>query len=525
MSNRLLQVLFTVVPFVLIAACSTKPVVRKTDGMSQATQPRESAPKSNALLVYPEDAQEPGSQPSEVFPRPREIEPQVKFWQKVYATWSRSQVAIHDKLYMRLIYEIVQLPDGVGDSLTPGQKEYVQARLDDWKRQLGELEYKLAAGATLSANEQGLLRQMEQITGDRNAIFGASQRLRQQRGLRERFKKGLVIGSRYDRQYREIFRNAGLPEDLAYLPHVESSFQFNAHSSAGALGVWQFTAGAARMFMDGDDSAEARLDPIASTYGAARYLSHAYHKLGSWPLAVTSYNHGIGGMQRAKNRYGHDFPRIVKEYDHPLFGFASRNYYAEFLAARDIASEPKRFFPEGLNNEGSIDWVDDGSARKTAFTAPSAARQIEPIPVKVTGAEAIETPQFVPPPQVPKPRMTPPLKTTSSVTPPVPFKEERLAKAEPRKAAPGKSRKARPSDSPKIARVESRKPDGALGALKVAETKPAPAIARQGVTHPHAPRQTSVLKVVAKSQPRAIPVGYRAEHRPEPTAKPSPKSR
>jgi membrane-bound lytic murein transglycosylase D len=96
---------------------------------------------------------------------------------------------------------------------------------------------------------------------------------------------------------------------------------------------------------------DERLDPIASARGAARYLSHAYDTLGSWPLALTSYNHGIGGMQRAKGYFGHDFMRIVREYDHPLFGFASRNFYAEFLAAREVADQPERFFPEGVSYE------------------------------------------------------------------------------------------------------------------------------------------------------------------------------
>jgi membrane-bound lytic murein transglycosylase D len=72
-------------------------------------------------------------------------------------------------------------------------------------------------------------------------LNGAAMRVRSQRGIRERFKHGLEISRRYDRQFRKIFRDAGLPEDLAYLPHVESSFQPAAKSSAGAVGMWQFT--------------------------------------------------------------------------------------------------------------------------------------------------------------------------------------------------------------------------------------------------------------------------------------------
>ncbi|WP_228719812.1 lytic transglycosylase domain-containing protein [Methylococcus geothermalis] len=290
-----------------------------------------------------------------VFPRYPALEPQVAFWRRVYAEWSRSQVALHDDRHMGVVYEVVDLPGDARGGLTPSQKALVQERLDYWKYRLRRLEDKLASRAPLDAADLQLARRIGEHVDVRTAIQGAAERLRYQRGLRERFKRGLEISGRYHEHFRRIFRDAGLPEELAFLPHVESSFQANARSSAGAIGIWQFTAGAAKTFMNGQDSVSARLDPIASAHGAARYLSHAYGKLGSWPLAVTSYNHGIGGMQKAKNRYGHDFERIVQDYDHPLFGFASRNYYAEFLAASEIASDPERFFPEGVAYENPLD--------------------------------------------------------------------------------------------------------------------------------------------------------------------------
>ncbi len=109
--------------------------------------------------------------------------------------------------------------------------------------------------------------------------------------------------------------------------------------------MWQFTKGAAKTFMPAGGRVDQRLDPFASAIGAAHYLSYAYSKLGDWPAAITSYNHGIGGMKRAQNQVGRDFVRIVDTYDGPAFGFASRNYYAQFLAAREIASNPIQYLP------------------------------------------------------------------------------------------------------------------------------------------------------------------------------------
>lgn len=280
----------------------------------------------------------------DAFPRFRALEPAVEFWRKTYAVWHRSQVAVHDDRHMGVVYEVIDLPGPVGESLSPEQKAHVAERRDYWRSRLALLEEKLASGGAPDADDRQLAAALEAGGGWRRILPGAAERVRSQRGMRERFMRGLELGARYEPAFRRIFREAGLPEDLAYLPHVESSFQFSAQSSAGAVGVWQFTRGAAEKFLNVNAGVDERLDPIASTHGAARYLRYAYSKLGDWPTALTSYNHGINGMVRAQNQVGSDFVRIVEEYSSPAFGFASRNYYAEFLAARDIARNPERFF-------------------------------------------------------------------------------------------------------------------------------------------------------------------------------------
>jgi membrane-bound lytic murein transglycosylase D len=285
---------------------------------------------------------------SGAFQKPGELEPAVEFWRKTYTVWHRSEVAIHDDRYLDVIYEVMVLPGYVDESLTSEQKELVRQRRDFWKAQLSVLESKLRHNAQMNANDRQMIAKLERSGRPLNSVLkGAAERVRSQRGTRERFKRGLEISRRYDRQFRQIFRDAGLPEDLAYLPHVESSFQPAARSSAGAVGMWQFTKAAAKTFMPGGRM-DLCLDPIASAQGAARYLSYAYGKLGNWPMAITSYNHGIGGMKRAQNQVGGDFVRIVETYDSPLFGFASRNYYAQFLAVLEIASNPVAYFPEDL---------------------------------------------------------------------------------------------------------------------------------------------------------------------------------
>ncbi len=578
MANRLAQVFITVIPIFLLAACSSKHAVRNEDGLSQSTQPQDSLFNSpSTILVSPDgDADNAYRPSSDVFPRPSELEPQVKFWRQVYSRWSRSQFAIHDKLYMNVVYEVFQLPEEPGERLSSYQKGLVQDRFDYWRRRLGEVEDKLAAGAMLSGDDQSLVQQLRQATGSRDAIFGASQRLRYQRGLKERFRRGLEIGSRYDRQFRQIFRDAGLPEELAYLPHVESSFQYDAHSSAGALGIWQFTAGAARVFMNGDDSAEARLDPIASTYGAARYLSTAYNKLGSWPLAITSYNHGIGGMQRAKSLFGHDFSRIVKEYDHPQFGFASRNYYAEFLAALDIVHEPERFFQEGESRLASR--ADDSLVSTASFVPPPSEPPV-PEPDAISPPSAPVLPQAEeaapiaePEPQqadatAPAPEPVPPpieavqteaLEPTEETAEPAlqpqaqqpvvqlaqaeedeqadadetPAVKAPLRKALPAaikksirpapKAAPAESKNSQKLQAPKAAKLLIKKTQLAM-AKTAKPARPASSSNRQAI-HPKAAGHVAAKKFAEPNPLRAMPANYRAARRGAETHQPSTKT-
>ncbi|MBK5939136.1 lytic transglycosylase [Halochromatium roseum] len=285
------------------------------------------------------------------FPVPEEIQPNVDFWRHVYGIWSRGQVAFHDNEHMGVIYEVGELPGAVQEGYTNEQRAWVKAREAMYRDQLRSLERKVRERAPLSSTDKALLAKIEQGAG-KGAVYGASDRLRSQRGVRERFKRGLEISGRYDPHFRQIMTAKGVPEDLAYLPHVESSFQTHARSSVGAAGIWQFMPATGREYgMRVDRTIDERLDPITCADSAASYLSAAHRKLGSWPLAITSYNHGKGGMANAKAQYGDDIGKIVKHYKGRAFGFASRNFYASFAAAREVADHPQRYFPEGVNYE------------------------------------------------------------------------------------------------------------------------------------------------------------------------------
>lgn len=281
------------------------------------------------------------------FPFPEGLRGHVDFWTNVFGVWTNRQVVFHDMRFPALVYEVIDLVGPSGGTYTPEQQQIVRAHRAAIEARLRSLQVMVELKAPLTDDEKSLALLVATAAGT-DALTGAADRVRSQRGIRDGFRRGLQISGRYDSVFRKIFVDAGLPADLACLPHVESSFQAQARSSAGAVGIWQFTRGAARIFMKLDSSIDERLDPVAAARGAARYLGTAHAQLGDWALAVTSYNHGVAGMSRARERFGHDFDRIVREYDGKLFGFASRNFYAEFLAARRIARDPQQWFPEGI---------------------------------------------------------------------------------------------------------------------------------------------------------------------------------
>jgi len=302
----------------------------------------------------PERPVEAGSSNADPFPQFEAIRANVRFWERVFADWSMAQIAVHDLELLGVVYEVVELPGPIESRYTDEQIDFIEDLNETWQRRLKGIERKVARQEPLDEDEKRLALLLT-TEGGSTAIEDAHERVRTQRGMLERFRRGVEISGRYDAEIRQILREAGLPEDLAYLPHVESSFQAAARSSAGAVGVWQFTRGTGRIYLKINAAVDERLDPIAAARGAADYLADAYARLNDWPLALTSYNHGVAGIRRAVEKLGTDYERIFLEYDGRRFGFASKNFYAEFLAARKIAADPEAHFPNDFEMESPLD--------------------------------------------------------------------------------------------------------------------------------------------------------------------------
>lgn len=281
-----------------------------------------------SILMWPAPA---AAQSSELFPRPPEIESAVNFWLKVYTEVDTQSGYLHDARDLSIIYETLQ---------------YDRRAIDDVRNRIREDLLVLGGGKRngLTEDQQEILSLFPEGVSDRTLRAAASD-LRFQLGQSDRFLGGLSRSGAYREHIRQVIDDKGLPQALGILPHVESSFNPGAVSSASAAGMWQFGRATGQRFMRIDHIVDERMDPYIATYAAMSLLEYNYSVLGTWPLALTAYNHGAGGMSRAVRETGTtDIETIIADYRGRLFGFASRNFYAQFLAVMELESDLERYY-------------------------------------------------------------------------------------------------------------------------------------------------------------------------------------
>jgi membrane-bound lytic murein transglycosylase D len=276
---------------------------------------------------------------SDAFAYPPELEPDVRFWIRVYTEVTTDQGLLHDDWYLGLVYEVLRFDP----SDSPRQREHI---VEQAKARYAALLRRFAAGDTedLTPHERRILHDF----GDKTTPAGyreAIERIRFQLGQADRFHEGLIRAQAYEASISRVLADRGVPPEIGALPHVESSFNPAAYSRVGAAGLWQFMPGTARRYMRVDGVVDQRLDPYSATEAAANLMLYNYRLLGSWPLAVTAYNHGPGGLRRAQDELGtNNIAVIVKHYQGATFGFASRNFYVAFLAALEVDRNAEKYF-------------------------------------------------------------------------------------------------------------------------------------------------------------------------------------
>ena len=291
---------------------------------------------AGALLLWAAVA--PALAADNPMPRPPELEHDVQFWVRVYSEIDTNSGFIHDDQNLAIVYETLHFAP---NSLPHERQKTVEAARDHYAEILRRIA---GVNGPLSAEDQHI-RDMWGPEASPQRLLEATDHIRFQLGQSDRFREGLRRSGAWETHIAETLANMGLPAELAVLPHVESSFNPAAYSKVGAAGLWQFMRSTGRRYLHIDSSVDDRLDPFRSTQAAAQLLAYNYHLLGTWPLALTAYNHGAEGVRRAKETLGtDDIVTILRNYKGRTFGFASRNFYVSFLAALEIDHNPEKYF-------------------------------------------------------------------------------------------------------------------------------------------------------------------------------------
>ena len=264
------------------------------------------------------------------FPLYPAIKNNVRFWEKIYSTYSLNQAVIHDSNDLSKVYSVINLVDKV----LPGAERINSSAEKKARKKFSTILKKLSKRKPTSKEEIRIAALFRGKNGKKR-MARAAENVRSQKGQKERFLSGVIRSGAYLQEIKRIFRTYRLPEELAYLPHVESSFNTKAYSKFGASGIWQITRSTGKQYLTIDYTIDERLDPILATHAAAKYLKNSYNILGKWPLAITSYNYGTSGMMRAMKAEG-SYEQIFKNYNKGHFKFASKNFYSEFLAALNV---------------------------------------------------------------------------------------------------------------------------------------------------------------------------------------------
>ena len=276
----------------------------------------------------------------ETFPQPPQLQPDVDFWVDIFTRYTTDQGVLHDTRNLAVVYEHIDFSSADGRRT---RQRAAGNRRDAIKAVLRSL----ASGKrdNLSGEEARILALWPADVGN-VTLAQAEKQIRYQGGLQDRFREGLIRAGRWRSFVNDEFRALSVPIEMAALPHVESSYNPAARSNVGASGIWQFTRSTGRRFMQVDHVLDERNDPFTATRSAGQLLAYNYSITGNWPMAITAYNHGLGGVRRAMREFGDTaYVDIMRKYDGRTFGFASRNFYVAFLAAKQVDQNVEQYFP------------------------------------------------------------------------------------------------------------------------------------------------------------------------------------
>lgn len=287
------------------------------------------------------------------FPCQPELIPKIEFWIRIFQEFGKRQAVFHDAESPEVIYSVITSDSSCGLSRRNGPIELERERIKKLLRSLQSKSQDVQPNYT--PEELTILDQTK--TSTTFELDKSADRIRCQNGIREQFEQALSRYRYYKNDVVKIITDSSLPDDIQYLPFVESSYNPMAYSKVGAAGLWQIMPQTARVLgLKINSSIDERLDPIQATKAAARYFVNSYQTLYQTaqenrhdtsllgPFVITSYNYGIAGMKKALEAHGANFTDVLNNYKGKSFRVAVKNFYASFLAARHLVTNEPLYF-------------------------------------------------------------------------------------------------------------------------------------------------------------------------------------
>ncbi len=283
---------------------------------------------------------------------PTGMEIQIAFWMDIYTKYTTFQGVIHDTENLDLVYQVLDFNEIQNRTdINKYRKEHLKEKLvDSEKKRISQILRKISQQKEFRSADPEENRIYQLISQHpkkpRAKDLIDSGRVRFQLGQKDRMAEAIFLSGRYMEEIEKIFEQENLPKELARIAFVESSFNVLARSKVGASGIWQIMPTSVRKSAI-KPTHDLRNHPIEATKAAAKLLKFNYRVLEKWPLAVTAYNHGPTGMKKTVTAYkSSELPYLIQNVkSRKSFGFASKNFYACFLAVLEVERNATKFFP------------------------------------------------------------------------------------------------------------------------------------------------------------------------------------
>lgn len=290
---------------------------------------------------------------SDEFAIPDSLKRRTQFWFNIYTLYDSKVHVIHHLRYPWIVFKVIDTQKIIAEGRGPlwlRQERAHKYVAKEKKKIIASLKKlsKMKSFSRLTKAERDLLDALKEFPGNRGPVLRfAAQNVRSQLGQKDFFVSGLSSSHRYLSYMEEVFIQQGLPIELTRLPFVESSFNVKAQSKVGASGIWQIMPRTGKAYLKITNSIDERNSPIKATLAAARILRSYHRALKKWPLTITGYNHGIGGILKAQRTIrSTDLSTIIRKYHQGSFKFASSNFYTCFLAALYAERYQDKIFPD-----------------------------------------------------------------------------------------------------------------------------------------------------------------------------------